>query len=114
MARRRVPRKTSGACPAFFKMTCAEARRGGGHGYVWAGRKLLGCAAGLIAADTDEDLTEIYEELTGLIRAHNDDGVLDWFDRQLPRCMELIPRRRRASFLAGVYTEVEEFGVPRA
>ena len=36
-------------------------------------------------------------------RAH-----LAWFDRELPRCMELIPRRRRASFLAGVYTEVEE------
>jgi hypothetical protein len=107
-----APRKTSGACPAFFKMTCAEARRGGGHGYDWAGRKLIGCAASLIAADTTEELFEKFEELKGLIRDSNDDGVLDWFDRELPRCMELIPRRRRASFLAGVYTEVDEYGVP--
>jgi hypothetical protein len=110
VAPRPALRKTSVACPAFFKMTCAEAGLGGGHGYDWAGRKLIGCAAGLIAAETNEDLSEKFEELRGLIRAENDDGVLDWFDRELPRCMELIPRRRRASFLVGVYTEVEENG----
>jgi hypothetical protein len=108
VAPRPAPRKTSGACPAFFKMTCAEARRGGGHGYDWAGRKLIGCAASLIAADTTEERYEKFEELKGLIGDRNNDGVLNWFDRELPRCMELIPRRRRASFLAGVYTEVEE------
>ena len=108
VAPRPAPRKTSGACPAFFKMTCAEARRGGGHGYDWAGRQLLGCAASLIAADTSEELKKKFEELKGLIRACDDHGVLAWFDRELPRCMELIPQRRRASFLAGVYTEVEE------
>jgi hypothetical protein len=110
VAPRPAPRKTSGACPAFFKATCWEARRGGGHGYDWSGRKLIGCAASLIAADTTEELYEKFEELKGLIQAHNNDGVLAWFDTELPRCMELIPRRRRASFLAGVYTEVEEDG----
>jgi Protein of unknown function (DUF1778) len=108
LAPRPAPRKTPGACPAFFKATCWEARRGGGHGYDWAGRKLIGCAASLIAADTTEELFEKFEELKGLIWARNDHGVLAWFDRELPRCMELIPQRRRASFLAGVYTEVEE------
>jgi hypothetical protein len=108
LASRPAPRKTSGACPTFFKATCWEASRGGGHGYDWAGRKLIGCAASLIAADTTEELFEKFEELKGLIWDRNHDGVLDWFDRELPRCMELIPRRRRASFLAGVYTEVEE------
>jgi hypothetical protein len=91
-------------------MTCAEARRGGGHGYDWAGRKLLVCAAGLIAANTDEDLSEKFEELKDLIQSHDGDGVLGWFDRELPMCMELIPRRRRASFLTGVYAQVDEDG----
>src|SRR4051794_37055806 len=40
-----APRKTSGACPTFFKATCLEARRGGGMGYDWVGRKLIRVAA---------------------------------------------------------------------
>jgi hypothetical protein len=108
VAPRPALRKTSGACPTFFKATCWEASRGGGHGYDWAGRKLIGCASSLIAADTTEEQDEKVKELTGLISARNDDLVLAWFDRELPRCMELIPQRRRASFLAGVYTQFKE------
>jgi len=107
-AARPTPGRASGACPRFFKAICSEVRRGGGPGYAWAGRKLLRAAAGLIAWDTAEELRLKYTELENAILARDDAGVLGWFDRELPRCMALIPRRRRASFLAGVYREVEE------
>jgi hypothetical protein len=107
-AARPAPRKTSGALPTFFRAVCLEASRGGGLGYDWAGRKLLRAAAELIAWDTTEELQHKYMELESLIWARDDGGVLGWFDRELPRCMGLIPRRRRASFLNGVYQEVEE------
>jgi hypothetical protein len=100
-------RKSSGACPTFFKALCWETRRGGGLGYDWAGRKLTRVAAELVAYETDDDWTEKLEGLEALVLARDDAGVLGWFDRELPRCMSLIPRRRRASFLAGVYEEVE-------
>ena len=58
----------------------------------------------------DEDWQERVEELTTLIDESNDSAVLAWFDRWVPRCMALIPRRRRAAFLAGVYEFVEEGG----
>jgi hypothetical protein len=37
---------------------------------------------------------------------HKGDGdraVLSWFDRNLHRCITLVPSRRRKQFLAGVY-----------
>ena len=108
VAPRPALRKTSGACPTLFKATCSEARRGGGHGYDRGGRYLIYYCPSLIAADTIEERKKKWGELADLIRARNDDGVLAWLDRELPRCMELIPQRRRASFLAGVYTAVEE------
>jgi hypothetical protein len=105
---RPTPRKTSGACPTFFKALCWEARRGGGLGYDRAGTQLTHVAAELVAFDTDEEWTEKLKGLEALLLARDDAGVLGWFDRELPKCMALIPRRRRASFLAGVYREVEE------
>jgi hypothetical protein len=69
---------------------------------------LLRSTAELIAWDTTEELQRKFMELESLIRARDDGGVLGWFDRELPRCMALIPRRRRASFLAGIYEEVAE------
>ena len=101
-------RKSSGACPTFLKALCLEASRGGALGYDLAGRKLLRSTADLIDWDTTEELQQKYMDLENLIRARDDGGVLGWFDRELPRCMALIPRRRRASFLAGIYEEVAE------
>jgi hypothetical protein len=106
-----VPRKTSGACPTFFKAICQEARRGGELGYDWAGRNLLRKAASLISWDTVDQLKAKEAELSGLVWSRDDTGVLAWFDRELPRCMALIPRRRRKQFLLGIYKEVEEDGV---
>jgi hypothetical protein len=99
-----------GACPAFFRMTCLEAGRGGNHGYDWAGRTLVKSAPGLVEWRTAKELKDKFLALRGAIERRDDAGVLGWFDGELPRCMALIPRRRRKVFLDGVYREVDETG----
>ena len=88
-----------------------EASRGGDRGYGWAGQTLLGAAADLIEWEKPEEFDEKAEELKDAIHRGDDDGILGWFDRELPRCMALIPKRRRRMFLDGVYKEAEENGV---
>jgi hypothetical protein len=39
--------------------------------------------------------------LAGAIESGDDGGILAWFDDHYPRCMSLIPGRRRGQFLAG-------------
>ena len=82
-------------------------------GYAEAGYALAGAAASLLAQDYEGDaLSAALEELEtalsppspeGIVQPPDDARVLAWFDRHLPRCMALVPRRRRWSFLAGVY-----------
>jgi hypothetical protein len=100
----------SGPLPTFFRATCFEASRGGDRGYGWAGRTLLGAAADLIEWQTSAELQDKFQGLKVAIDRGDDAGILGWFDRELPRCMALIPKRRRRMFLDGVYKAVEEQG----
>jgi hypothetical protein len=104
-------RHGSGALPTFFRLTCMEARRGGHRGYDLAGYKLYGAAAELIEWNNREEWQDRLDDLRDAIVQRDDDEVLGWFDRELPRCMALIPRRRRGAFLNGVYEKVEQIGV---
>jgi hypothetical protein len=47
-------------------------------------------------------------ELAKLIRRGDAPEVLAWFERELPRCMALIPKRRHDTFLKGVSRMVQE------
>jgi hypothetical protein len=105
---RAAPRQTSGACPTFFRAACWEARRGGDRGYNWVGQMLMRHVPSLIAWESQAELIEKFEKLEYLIQDEDDDGVLTWFDRELPKCMAWIPRRRRPSFLAGIYQAIED------
>jgi hypothetical protein len=72
---------------------------------------LVAALGGLTHSEIEEDeWAERLEELSTLIWQGSDEDVLAWFDRWLPRCKALVPRRRRQSFLKGVYryTRVEE------
>lgn len=91
--------KASGACPTFFRAACRTASHGGGSGYEEPGYTLVGGVASLL----DDDLDAKLEALDGFLMSDDDDAVLGWFDRELPRCMALVPRRRRLSFLRGVH-----------
>ena len=57
--------------------------------------------------DDLEGLYELFEERPVV----NDDSVLDWLSQALPRCMALVPQRRRDSFLEGFYQYDEDYGI---
>src|SRR4051794_30742212 len=111
----------TGACPASFRAACRSAA---GGGYEWAGHTLIGAAHGLIEYRDDAEKAAKMEELSalicrpgsnGLVRSvyaflDSDDApaVVAWFERELPRCMELVPARRRRNFLRGVHRYVIE------
>jgi hypothetical protein len=108
-------RRPSGACPTFFRRLCRTASMGDDGGYASAGYSLVRAVARLLDEHGD-DRDALLEQLQAAIsppfgiseftKPPDDDSVLAWFDRELPRCMALIPRARRASFLRGVYRAV--------
>jgi hypothetical protein len=98
-----------GACPTFFVAQCHEARRGGGLGYRDAGWTLLRSIAGLCDYHVEEEeWARRLDELAALLDAGDEGGVWEWLQREVPRCMALVPARRRGQFLAGVFQAYEE------
>lgn len=109
----------TGACPDGFRRRCREARRGGkGRGYRLAGYTLAGLVPSLIEEDSDGDLAQKLDELSQLVwrwtegpdagPIPDDAGVLAWLDRELPRCLALIPKGCRQPFLRGFYACILE------
>jgi hypothetical protein len=101
-------RLAGGACPAFFRTICHEARRGGYRGYAAAGYELTRHLPELVAGDPPKEVRGKLAELAKLIRRGDAPEVLAWFQRELPRCMALIPKRRHGTFLKGVSRMVQE------
>lgn len=50
------------------------------------------------------------EELANLVTAEDDQAVLAWVEEWLPRCLALVPPRRRQTFLRGIYRYANEDG----
>lgn len=103
--------KGNGACPSYFVALCHEATSGGESGYRRAGHELTRHITDELdweLADKERDAR--IRELRDLICERDDEGVLAWFDCEVPRCMQLVPRRRRQQFLRGVYEMVDEAG----
>jgi hypothetical protein len=61
-------------------------------------------------ADPDEWDAEC-DRLDQLLQQGDSQAVLRWFLDRYPRCMALVPRRRRASFLKGVRDMALELGI---
>jgi hypothetical protein len=95
--------------PGFFKSCCREASRGGSYGYDHPAYQLTGSLPNQAPYDlTDEEWEEKVDELRGFVEKGEDEAVLAWFDLQFPRCMALVPSRRRNQFLSGVYQAFEQ------
>ena len=85
---------------------CSEASRGGDTGYDRAGWHLA-----IHVADSErpydiDDADKWGAEIDALVKLlddEDDDGVISWFERHYPKCMALVPHRRRRQFLKGVY-----------
>jgi hypothetical protein len=98
-----------GACPTYFLALCEQATLGGENGYYRAGHELMRHVKEAVSWEVDESERDAkLKELGRLMDAQSDEAILAWFDREVPRCMQLVPRRRRASFLRGVYAMIEQ------
>jgi hypothetical protein len=101
--------RLSGACPSFFKACCRDAahamtRDGIAVGYDHPGYHLMLHVESLCPYDVeDEEWEPAIGDLRAAVERTDDAAVLEWFCRWLPRCMELVPKRRRGNFLKGVY-----------
>jgi hypothetical protein len=95
--------------PTYFRAHCFEASRGGESNYSAPGYHLTMHLSDEMPYDMDADEWEA--EVNGLRRllAREDDaGVWRWFHSHFPKCMELVPARRRAQFIQGVRQAFEE------
>jgi hypothetical protein len=95
--------------PTFFRACCLESQCLTPIGYAHAGRHLTGHVEGLIPFDVSFDEWEtIISRLRHSIAVGNDRAILKWFCKHYPACMSLVPRRRRDTFLKGVYDVAQE------
>ena len=90
--------------PTFFRCCCIEAaRQHYGLDYSNPGYHLM-----LHLADqspdeaSPEEWEREIESLHSLLEAESIDSAIDWFVDHYPRCMALIPKRRRLKFIEGV------------
>ena len=95
--------------PAHFRALCYEASRGSRAGYSHIGYHLASLLTGEIPYDLDSEkwLDELLH-LTRMLEADEEKNVWKWFHKHLPKFMELIPSRRKAQFLSGVWMAYEE------
>ena len=90
-----------GVCPTFFRALCMEATQGGRHSYATAGYHLAGHTTGLLELSDEEPetkLADLYQALTD----SDESAIIDWYKRELPRCMAFVPVRRSSTFAKGV------------
>jgi hypothetical protein len=113
-----------GACPTYFVASCYEAQQGGTGGWANAGFALaIHLASEKPYELEDEAWQQTLDQFAHLLErkfqamgaldmsyfrsstALDDDDrhVLGWLQEYFPRCLALVPARRRRSFLAGFY-----------
>jgi hypothetical protein len=101
--------KGRGACPTWFWAHCRTAARGGNTGYHSAGYDLARTLDGLAPDDVEDH--KWAEEVVGfaeLVSRDDNQAILGWLEIHLPRCLAMVPTRRRDGFLTGLYRAVED------
>lgn len=98
-------KRQSGACPTFFR-GCVARARASRAGYSEPGYHLAIHARELAADDVPG---KVVDELDRALEAPDAvEQIWHWLRRTLPRCMALVPSRRKATFLRGIEAAVEE------
>ena len=102
-------RNAHSGVPTFFKACCYEASQGGSFGYDHPGFHLANALNTEIPyeLDYDEWNSELVT-LTELLSGNDIDGIWQWFCEQFPKCMKLIPERRKQQFVTGVIRAYED------
>ncbi len=102
-----------GACPSFFRALCMTASAGGASDYSTAGYELTRHLEGLGPDELDDG--EWKERVAGLRRLlrrrGKSDDIAEWFEHNLPRCMDLVPARRRHRFVDGARAYYADHGL---
>ena len=102
-------KKVFEGCPTFFRACCAEARKGGlGHSYRVPGYHLgLHCFELVTGSVPDSKM----DALERLLSARDSDinTIWEWLVENLPRCMALVPVKRKNIFVEG-FLEATEIG----
>jgi uncharacterized protein (DUF1778 family) len=98
-----------GPCPAFFRALCQTAQAGGEAGYGFA---LTGALPAEVPYELDwNEWGEQLDVLEALLAARRDGAAVEsWFATNLPRCIALVPKRRRVRFVQGVRNRFEKDG----
>lgn len=97
-----------GPFPTWFKAMCYTASQGGASNYANAGSRLFCALASEIPWQYDDDeWAGRINMLYGYLTEKKDSDALAWFDKELPRCMAIVPAKRRTQFLKGVYEAFE-------
>lgn len=99
--------------PSFFRYLVADAASGrGGVEYSLPGFELARHSYDLLSTaydlDDPEEVNRRYDELLKLIHVADEQRVLQWYERNFPACMELVPSRRRQKFVDGVFDSYAE------
>lgn len=95
--------------PTFFRAACAEAQRGGEGGYRGAGWTLALHAEQMLGEElTGKELKPKLDDVQKAVEKKDAAAVAAWFEREFPRCMELVPRRRREQFGLGVLDAADD------
>lgn len=103
--------------PTFFRACCSEATLGKvwssqgwtRYGYKDVGYHLARSTGGLIPYSADLD--EWGEQVEGLFDAlsvNDREAVWRWYARTYPKCMALVPTKRRRAFVDGVFEASEK------
>lgn len=97
-------RYTHTAFPTFFKACCFEASSGGRSSYSDAGYHLAIHLYDLGPYELgDQEWHERIKDLCHLLQVDGSSiGIWAWFSIYLPKCMEIVPRRRMKTFVRGV------------
>jgi hypothetical protein len=60
--------------------------------------------------DSDEEWSEQVDQMVAFAADGDADAVWGWFADHYPRCMALVPARRRDQFVKGVIDGLEDDG----
>lgn len=100
------PRKSSRALPTFFRGLVLQARCSK-QGYEPAGFHLAIHARDLVHGQVDDHVLDQLDEILGE-RMTAAENMWRWLRATMPRCMALVPSRRKATFLRGVQAAIDE------
>jgi hypothetical protein len=106
-----MPDSFSGV-PSFFRGCCHTASQGGNLGFDHPGYELMRHVRRLIPHELDyQDWSQVCDRLDCALADGDKQAVEAWFVTYYPRCMALVPTRRRAAFLKGVFQRAADLDI---